>query len=77
MTIPIDVAIGLACLAIVLGVFIGAVIGASKRSELTELSPHVISAMREVERWEQPQLLEWTPEVAARFRAQQATRTIA
>jgi hypothetical protein len=77
MTIPIDVAIGLACIAIVLGVFIGAVIGASRRGEPDSLSPHVISAMREVEEWECPRLVEWTPETAARFRAQQATRRIA
>lgn len=76
MTIPIDVAIGLACLAIVLGVFIGAVIGASKR-EADELSQHVISAMREVEEWECPRLVEWDETTRARFRAQQAARRIA
>lgn len=77
MTIPIDVAIGLACLAIVLGVFIGAVIGASKRSEPENLSAHVVSAMREVEEWECPRLVEWDETTRARFRAQQAARRIA
>jgi hypothetical protein len=77
MTIPIDVAIGLACIAIVLGVFIGAAIGASRRGEPDSLSPQVIAAMREVEEWECPRLVEWDETTRAKFRAQQVARRVA
>lgn len=58
-----------------IGLLIGAAIG-SCAARPAELSDHVVSAMREVAEWEQPRLTEWTPEVTARWRAQQAARRI-
>ena len=77
MPVPLDLAIALGLLgAVALAPFWVAVGAKLERmaQDAADLKPQVLSAMREIEQWEQPRLLEWSPETVARFRAQQIGR---
>lgn len=72
MTIPFTLALAIGFFGFVAGFLLAAAVLPQRQAD--DLKPQVLAAMHEVERWEAPRLLEWTPETRARFRAQQSGR---
>jgi hypothetical protein len=74
MDIPIDLSIALSFIAFAAGGVVG--IALRRKDDavaLADLKPHVIAYAREMAVWDEPRLMEWTPELRARFRYQQET----
>ena len=72
MLIPLSIAITAILLCSGLAFFSGFCLGCAKAGDLDrDLKPQVMAYAEEVAAWEEPRLMEWTPELVARFRYQQ------
>ena len=72
MLVPFDISIVLSFFAFIAGALVG--VALCRREDATvssDLKPQVLAYAHEVERLEAPRLVEWTPELRARFRYQQ------
>lgn len=72
--IPFELALAIGFFGVVVGFLLAAAVLPSRQAD--DLKPQVLAAMNEVAEWESPRLLEWTPEVRSRFRAQQISRRV-
>lgn len=70
MLVPFSIAVLIGCAGVVLGALLMATF-LSKPTVIPDLRAEILAIAEEVALWEEPRLLEWTPELRARFRYQQ------
>jgi hypothetical protein len=69
MLVPFSVVVLIGCAGVILGALLMATF-LSKPTVVPDLRAEILALAEQAALWEEPRLLEWTPELRARFRYQ-------